>query len=140
MAKVIVAFHRDDTQVGKTVDVGDAEAAIMVNEGRARYADQPGDEPAKTSVASRKITAKTADRVIDAEALVVSWLAGRLGGIRVVAELPAKFEQALPLVQVTCLLSPKTGWITCTGCRTDQSFSTSRLTVVSIATGTARRL
>ncbi|GAA1961857.1 hypothetical protein [Amycolatopsis minnesotensis] len=44
----------------------------------------------------------------DAEALVVVWLAGRLGGIRVVAELPAKFEQSLPVVQVTGLPGPKT--------------------------------
>ncbi|WP_370944007.1 hypothetical protein AB5J62_33540 [Amycolatopsis sp. cg5] len=44
----------------------------------------------------------------DAEALVVTWLSGRLGGIRVVAELPARVEQFLPVVQVTCLPGPKT--------------------------------
>ncbi|OXM69628.1 hypothetical protein [Amycolatopsis vastitatis] len=45
--------------------------------------------------------------MIDVEALVVTWLAGRLGGIRVLAELPARFEEALPVVQVTCLPGPK---------------------------------
>ncbi|WP_103344063.1 hypothetical protein [Amycolatopsis sp. CA-126428] len=45
--------------------------------------------------------------MIDAEALVVAWLTARLGGVRVVAELPARFEQALPVVQVTCLPGPK---------------------------------
>ena len=62
MAKVIVAFHRDHTQVGKTIDVGDDEAAVMVNEDRARYAAPQGDEPAKTSASSRKSPAKTAER------------------------------------------------------------------------------
>ncbi|WP_158884008.1 hypothetical protein [Amycolatopsis anabasis] len=47
--------------------------------------------------------------MIDVEALVVAWLAGRLDGIRVVAELPARFEQQLPTVQVTCLPGPKQG-------------------------------
>ncbi|WP_410662014.1 hypothetical protein [Amycolatopsis sp. lyj-84] len=43
----------------------------------------------------------------DVEALVVSWLAGRLDGTRVVAELPAEFERHLPVVQVTALPGPK---------------------------------
>lgn len=43
----------------------------------------------------------------DAEALVTTWLAGRLEEARVVTELPAKVEQVLPVVQVTCLPGPK---------------------------------
>ncbi|WP_158226753.1 hypothetical protein [Amycolatopsis vastitatis] len=57
MAKVIVAFSRDHTKIGKTVDVDDDEAAVMVNEGRARYAE---DEPGKTE--PRKAPAKAADK------------------------------------------------------------------------------
>ena len=45
--------------------------------------------------------------VIDVEALVTQWLTSRLDEVRVVAELPAAFEQALPVVQVTCLPGPK---------------------------------
>ncbi len=56
MAKVIVAFSSDHTKIGKTVDVDDDAAAVMVNEGRARYAE---DEPGATTTA-RKPAAKTA--------------------------------------------------------------------------------
>lgn len=45
MAKVIIAFSRDHAQVGKIVEVPDDDAAVMVSEGRARYAD----DDAKTS-------------------------------------------------------------------------------------------
>lgn len=45
--------------------------------------------------------------MIDVEALVITWLAGRLDGTRVVAELPAQFEEQLPVVQVTGLPGPK---------------------------------
>ena len=41
--------------------------------------------------------------MIDAEALVTMWLADRLPGTRVVAELPAGFENHLPVVQITAL-------------------------------------
>lgn len=44
----------------------------------------------------------------DVEALVCSWLAARLDGIRVVNVLPAGFDRALPVVQVTTLPGPKT--------------------------------
>ncbi|WP_410662015.1 hypothetical protein [Amycolatopsis sp. lyj-84] len=39
MARVIIAFHHDHTQVGKTVTVDDDQAVTMVAEGRARFAD-----------------------------------------------------------------------------------------------------
>ncbi len=39
MARVIIAFHHDHTQVGKTVTVDDDQAVTLVAEGRARYAD-----------------------------------------------------------------------------------------------------
>lgn len=45
--------------------------------------------------------------MVDAEALVTTWLGARLGGVRVVAELPARFEELLPVVRVTCLPGPK---------------------------------
>lgn len=44
----------------------------------------------------------------DVEALVVTWLAARLGSVRVVAELPPRFEETLPVVQITSLPGPKT--------------------------------
>lgn len=53
MAKVIIAFSRDHTQVGKTVEVPDDDAAVMVSEGRARYAD---DEPKTTARKTAKPT------------------------------------------------------------------------------------
>jgi hypothetical protein len=40
MAKVIIAFSRDHSVVGKTVEIDDDEAAVLVSEGRARYADE----------------------------------------------------------------------------------------------------
>lgn len=42
MAKVIIAFHPDSNQVGKTADLDNEEAAALVREGRARYADTAG--------------------------------------------------------------------------------------------------
>ncbi|GAA1961862.1 hypothetical protein [Amycolatopsis minnesotensis] len=50
MAKVIVAFSRDHNQVGKTVEIDDDEAAVRVQEGRARYAEDPKTEPRKAKV------------------------------------------------------------------------------------------
>ncbi|WP_158884010.1 hypothetical protein [Amycolatopsis anabasis] len=52
MAKVIIAFDRDDTRVGKTIDLDDDQAAVLVNEGRARYVGDEND--AKTG--ARKMT------------------------------------------------------------------------------------
>ncbi|MFD6070613.1 hypothetical protein [Amycolatopsis lurida] len=51
MARVIIAFHPDHTQVGKTVTVDDDQAVTMVAEGRARYAD---DDKAAQGTAARK--------------------------------------------------------------------------------------
>ena len=44
MAKVVIAFHPDHQQIGKTVDLDDAEAAALVREGRARYATTAGTQ------------------------------------------------------------------------------------------------
>ncbi|WP_263251634.1 hypothetical protein [Saccharopolyspora rosea] len=41
--------------------------------------------------------------MIDPEALVVDWLRERLPGIRVLVDLPAKFDDTLPVVQVSCI-------------------------------------
>jgi hypothetical protein len=37
--KVIIAFDRDLSRIGKTVEVSEAEARVLINEGRARLAD-----------------------------------------------------------------------------------------------------
>ncbi|WP_370944008.1 hypothetical protein AB5J62_33545 [Amycolatopsis sp. cg5] len=58
MAKVIITFSRDHTQVGKTVEIEDDQAAVMVNEGRARYADDQDG----TRTGGRKTSGKTAEK------------------------------------------------------------------------------
>lgn len=41
--------------------------------------------------------------MVDVEALVVDWLTERLPGVRVLVDLPARFDDALPVVRVTCI-------------------------------------
>lgn len=43
--KVTIAFDADPRRVGKTEDVPEEHARIMVNEGRARYAATKADKP-----------------------------------------------------------------------------------------------
>lgn len=43
--KVVIAFDRDPKRIGKTVTVDDAEAAVMIREGRARPADKDAELP-----------------------------------------------------------------------------------------------
>lgn len=46
MAKVVIAFDRDLERIGTTEDVSDEEAAVMVRQGRARYAPDTETEAA----------------------------------------------------------------------------------------------
>lgn len=43
--KVIIAFDRDSSRIGKTVDVTEAEARVLFAEGRARPAGKDATPP-----------------------------------------------------------------------------------------------
>lgn len=43
--KVVIAFDRDSKRIGKTVEVPDAEARVLIAEGRARPADGAAELP-----------------------------------------------------------------------------------------------
>ena len=42
--KVVIAFDRDNSKIGKTVDVTEAEARTLISEGRARLASDKGND------------------------------------------------------------------------------------------------
>lgn len=54
MAKVIIAFSADMSEIGKTREVPDEDAVAMVREGRARYTSE------KEAASAAKATGTTA--------------------------------------------------------------------------------
>lgn len=49
--KVVIAFDRDLSRIGKTVEVPEAEARLLITEGRARLAEGKGKGSALTPTA-----------------------------------------------------------------------------------------
>lgn len=49
--KVVIAFHADNSKIGKTVEVSEEEARTLIAEGRARLASDKGNDALRQGTA-----------------------------------------------------------------------------------------